>query len=266
MAKPTTITDWATDAGATSDPGPTRRATGFIAGKKLPAKWLNWLLSQNAQWLTYLRDLHIEPEFLNQVYTWTGAHGFNQSIGAYNDVVFGPNSDPMYGDALGVQTPREVTVPLPLTGFGQAGLSPEGEGQWVMEYGGGDPINSMRNYLYWATSGNGQLLVGEFRVPHGAILRTLRFRAKVGGGTMFDVDAGVHDIEGVTNGRNPRVSLTLSTQDGITPTSLALGDLAINGAMDLFHVSFKIAGSGPSWSVEIRDVALTYLDPGPRNY
>lgn len=76
MPKPSTIITWATDAGATADPGPTRRATGFIAGKKLPSKWLNWLLSQNAAWLTYLRDLHNEPEFLGQNYAWTGTHTF----------------------------------------------------------------------------------------------------------------------------------------------------------------------------------------------
>ena len=76
MPKPSTITTWATDPGATADPGPTRRATGFIAGKKLPSKWLNWILNQNAAWLTYLRDLHTEPEFLGQDYAWTGTHTF----------------------------------------------------------------------------------------------------------------------------------------------------------------------------------------------
>ncbi len=74
MPKPSTITTWATDPGATADPGATRRATGFVAGKKLPAKWLNWILNQNGAWLTYLRDLHTEAEFLNKVYRWTNSH------------------------------------------------------------------------------------------------------------------------------------------------------------------------------------------------
>ena len=76
MAKPTTITTWATDAGATADPGATRRATGFVPGKKLPSKWLNWILNQNGAWLTYLRDLHTEIEFLNKAYFWRGRHSF----------------------------------------------------------------------------------------------------------------------------------------------------------------------------------------------
>lgn len=78
--KPTTITTWATNSGATADPGDTVRGRGFQAGQKLPAKWLNWILNQNGAWLTYLRDLHNESEFLNKIYAWTGAHTFGGSV------------------------------------------------------------------------------------------------------------------------------------------------------------------------------------------
>lgn len=76
MAKPTDTLPWATDPGATSDPGPTRKATGFLAGKRLPAKWLNYLLNKQGAWFQYLANLHDESEFLNKNYTWTGQTTF----------------------------------------------------------------------------------------------------------------------------------------------------------------------------------------------
>jgi hypothetical protein len=80
MAKPSTTYPFATDVGATADPGSTRQATGFVAGKKAPSKWFNWLHKGAHDWFEYLDNLHNETEFLNKAYAWTGAHTFDEDV------------------------------------------------------------------------------------------------------------------------------------------------------------------------------------------
>jgi hypothetical protein len=115
VPKPTEVPTWATDAGAISDPGPMRRATGFIAGKKLPAKWLNWLLNRQAGWFTYLRDLHNEPEFLNKPYNWSGLHRFTGDAHS-RDHYWTPSRmrkvmlSPMSGTRIGAQLPSWFVI------------------------------------------------------------------------------------------------------------------------------------------------------------
>lgn len=72
MAKPTDLYPWATDPGATVDPGPAREATGFRSGKKPPAKWFNFLFNGAHQWFQYLSNLPNEAAFLGEVFHWTG--------------------------------------------------------------------------------------------------------------------------------------------------------------------------------------------------
>lgn len=114
MAKPTSIPTWATDPGARIDPGPVRTASGFVPGKKLPAKWLNWILAQGGDWYKYLRDLHIEPEFLNKNYSWTGMQRFVQGYVAGN---WGVRDEVIYVDDAGVAVAKTRTVRIPITSF-----------------------------------------------------------------------------------------------------------------------------------------------------
>lgn len=137
MAKPTSITTWATDAGATADPGATRRATGFIAGKKLPAKWLNWLLNQNAAWLTYLSNLDTEPEFLNKVYKWTGRHWQYVSAGVFWKLQNDGSS--YFCDSAGAQVTVHRSAQLSL--FSSSGLfGPSVDGFLTAVAGATSPI------------------------------------------------------------------------------------------------------------------------------
>lgn len=52
--KPATMPTWATDVGATVDPGSSAKATGWLVGQKPPAKWMNWILFWIYQWILYL--------------------------------------------------------------------------------------------------------------------------------------------------------------------------------------------------------------------
>jgi hypothetical protein len=76
--KPSDTYDWATAVGATSDPGSIRRGTGFVTGKKPPAKWFNFLHRGAALWFKYLDQLHADDAFLGPDYAWTGQHTFSQ--------------------------------------------------------------------------------------------------------------------------------------------------------------------------------------------
>jgi hypothetical protein len=80
MSKPSDTYAFSTNALSTSDPGSTRRATGFVAGKKLPAKWLNFLLSGAGKWFAYVDNLHNETDFLSKAYAWTAAHTYSGAV------------------------------------------------------------------------------------------------------------------------------------------------------------------------------------------
>lgn len=110
MAKPTEIPTWATDAGATSDPGPTHKARGFQPGKRCPAGWLNWVLSKQGAWLNYLANLQDETEFLNKSYAWLNSHSWGDaSIGG--GIV---SAHEVYIDSLKYREPaiKELVIPL----------------------------------------------------------------------------------------------------------------------------------------------------------
>lgn len=53
MPPPSTPNTWATDANTTTEPSSGKKAAGFVAGEKPPAKWLNWLFNEIFQWLGY---------------------------------------------------------------------------------------------------------------------------------------------------------------------------------------------------------------------
>jgi hypothetical protein len=268
MAKPSTIAAWATDSGATSDPGPTRRATGFVPGMKLPAKWLNWLFNQNGAWFTYLRDLHTEPEFLNKVYAWTGAHRFASSLGAFQNVVFGPGSEPLYGNASGTLTPRSRTVLLPnsafLLGSTHSIIEPS---SWV--YISRDPANPLTNTPgFFHTGGQGPL-IAEFQVPHGARVTSVFAGAVVPDGATLTMSAGVKeagadinytfdDAHGVSESWTGGNTLTQSGQLRVNPAN-PVHDSSTSTRIIRFTAA-EAGGSIVKW------VKVVFEDPGPRNF
>lgn len=271
MAKPSSITTWATDPGATADPGATRKATGFIAGKRLPAKWLNWILNQNAGWLTYLRDLDVEPEFLNKTYSWTGAHGFAQSIGAFNDVVFGPGSDPLYGTSLGVLTTRTRDVFLLPNAFTAPSLS--FDAQWVYVT---DPTGLPADFVpgWMSRAGTNNTLIGHFHVPTGARLLAVSAYVVISGTLTVTMSTGYMYASGGLPGSAAQSSPSaVRTTTGVATHTIVDGGV-LAPDMNTDHdsaarwktVTFTPDSGGLGAVACVKWVKLTFADPGPRNF
>jgi hypothetical protein len=245
MAKPTTVITWATDAGATSDPGPTRRASGFIAGKKLPAKWLNWLFSQNAQWLTYLRDLHTEPEFLSKAYSWSGMHRF---VSAYITNNFGVNGEMLYVNDAGGIAPRERTVQVSLASGLACAATP-----------GAHLASTGNNYWSWDTL---QTVAFPLSLPSGSELTgfSCTYTNNSQATThvtcnlyVFAPNEGEPFIFGGGGNPDPAPGETVKYEN-------AAVNIGIGNAMNDVQIRFTANGG------RLDVVEFSYLDPGPRNY
>lgn len=104
MAKPSDTYDWAGNVGATVDPGSIRKGSGFVAGKKAPAKWFNWLHRGASLWHAYLDNLHNEAEFLGQDYAWQGHHVFYEEVDFNNQRPYAKWLDLEKGRARGTDS------------------------------------------------------------------------------------------------------------------------------------------------------------------
>ncbi len=259
MAKPTTIITWATDSGATSDPGPTRRASGFIAGKKLPAKWLNWLLNQNAAWLTYLRDLHAEPEYLNKLYKWTGQHSFTNGAGTFvaGNLLLGGEVQYVLGDGSTL-TSKERRVLVPLSSGTPCGL------------GASSARFVAPGYWYWPDS-SGQLAF-PLRFAENCLPQSVRLGATFHGSGTGAVSALVYHKD---------IYLKHADPDSITATAISTGGEPYTMAPGTSHM-FTLDVSSASYvynefhefylvidgqvDCRIHWVDVRYFDFGPRNF
>ena len=88
MAKPSDLPEWGTDATFTTgpetgsnvvvEPSSGYKGQGFVPDALFIGPYVNWVLNLIYQWVAYLQNLHNETTgFLDQNYTWTGAHTFN---------------------------------------------------------------------------------------------------------------------------------------------------------------------------------------------
>lgn len=83
MAKPTTLPRWATGGGAAvTTPAETKKDTGWTAGEKPPAQYLNWLGKWIYNWCAYLDGLTAEA------LTWTAAQTFAAAVSFTNTLSF----------------------------------------------------------------------------------------------------------------------------------------------------------------------------------
>lgn len=170
MAKPGDLYPWATDVGATVDPGPTRKATGFVAGKKPPAKWVNWLENGAYKWRQYLDNLHGETEFLNKIYAWTGLHSFADNVD-FNDPVTlddtvtldGASNEVVYGAAR----TRTVLIAMAAAQFHDAG------GDLLLEPGNGTASIAATIIAGGGLAGTAHA-VFPIRIPVGSTLTRVR--------------------------------------------------------------------------------------------
>jgi hypothetical protein len=278
VAKPSSITTWATDPGATADPGPARRATGFIAGKKLPSKWLNWLLSQNAAWLTYLRDLHTEPEFLGEDYAWTGTHDHPGAVNiagpldvtsgnvrfagmrTTQNIAFTGTTEPIYTDAFGNFTmrPRMVLVNL------RHGIETHTLGAYEPS-----TMRAVYEHTSWLFR-DPATLTFPLEMPRGAHF----ISARVGLRNVAAADRVVNINVMASAAHKTTPSATSGaplSSDGRTvpmgaeaivtlPVNPLLSPLIIDNAA----VTYSLLIEGEQ-NVRIYWIELNYLDPGPRN-
>jgi len=262
MAKPTSLFKWATAPGSTLEPAEELQDGGFANGERPPARWHNWLFNGAHQWFKYLANLHGEPEFLDKKYEWTGAHGFGNSVGAFANVVFGPGSEPLYGDAAGVITPRLRTIRLPLTAFHAEQELEGGVAGWRVSLGQGDPSKSG-----WIKDVNHDTgLYGEVVLPTGASVVSVV--ARVHGVPWFGADSSIQistgrvDIEDdflhyrtVEKNSGPLNGTTLIEVDAAT-------DLPWLGWFDGSRQTLLVRFTGLG-AVGLNWVQVTLLAPGP---
>lgn len=220
MAKPSDIYAWATNPGATADPGSTRKATGFVAGKKAPSKWFNWLHDGAARWHAYLRDLHVEPEFLGEDYTWEGEHVHKDTLAVEDAEGNQVSLAPDFGLALGLGKKiaigqRTITRLMPL-GF-----------LYANPVSGGSPVAVLGDQG-WAVSGAAQVLAGDLDLPVGSQLLSVR--------------AGV---KGTSAGSTP-IAMTIKriACDTVSPTATnvvasTMTDTATAGAYDVLAAALS---------------------------
>lgn len=234
MTKPAEVPEWATDPGATSDPGPTRKATGFVAGKRLPAKWLNWVLSRQGAWLHYLANLHDEGEFLNKVYRWVGNHYFNWIVIDHAS------------NEYGYATPRtRVVLRSPLTGASDI------EGGWIA---GGSGVLCKDVAAHWEVA---------IRLPQFSTLTRVRAGSS-GLGATASMGVYVTACDLATGGAVGGTLIGSYDAAGAGTKILDSGTLAevIDNQTKFYFVQFAAAelNAGVNW------IELTFLDLGPRNH
>lgn len=146
MAKPAGgVVSWST-VGTRTVPTAPQKAAGFVASDKPPASWANWLWGVLGDWTTYLNSLETESLTWSGVLTFSTAWLLSGSVeGAYSAA-------------------RTRRVIVPVSAFNATAgntwtYAPNGSGDTVWE--GGPTVTP-------------ELLVGQVRVPNGAIVTNVR--------------------------------------------------------------------------------------------
>jgi hypothetical protein len=253
MAKPADTYQWASDVGVTMDPGSTRKATGFVAGKKAPSKWFNWLHRGAGLWHAYVNNLHNETDFLSQAYTWSGAHRFGALVGLDQPRIAHATNELLYADAANVVAARARHVWLPMEPF-------ERDGTWTY---------STSNGTWTTTDAGGALhfMVGRDFQPSGATLTEVRVALYLPTGRGVDIAVDRIAYDGGSTPANPTVtSLGTATTGALVvahqvPVALSA---AIDNSASTLRVS--IVGDGSSGVLQVRGIRLAFNDPGPRNF
>lgn len=253
MAKPTSIPEWATSGTARLDPGPERRVSGFVPGQRLPARWLNHVLGQGADWFAYLRDLHLEGEFLNKVYAWTARHRFTAGLTSLAAIGLAAGAEIAYTDAAGALTPRTRTVDVPITTFGAIGTA------WAL----GEEVLALGNtHLYWFTLVTGSAeskLIGEFSVPAGWRLTAAHVSAQLTDSSI-NVMVGYQNVTGDFGAAGTLLAGPTTYQNLDGEIDVPVGGDAAQEQWRTAYVRILHVGG----VVVVRRIALTFEVAGPR--
>lgn len=261
MAKPTSIPTWATDPGATADPGATRTATGFITGKKAPAKWFNWLFNRTGAWFSYLDNLHNEPEFLNKNYSWTGVQKLAMGYIANH---WGVSGEVLYANpTTGAVELRERTVKVPLSCFVPSWDVSNNRSSWRF-YLTDDGVQT-----YWDMVSSDKALVGIMPLPHQSVVASVRCGVHAAGiigvGGTLEMTVGLaSDMEGFADHESSMIWGTPVTVTAYTGVMTAYPPShEIDGARHSLAVRFVAPDGGQCrvyWGKTV------FADPGPRNF
>jgi hypothetical protein len=255
MPKPTSIPTWATDAGARVDPGPARQASGFLPGKKLPAKWLNWALAQGGEWFQYLRDLHLEPEFLSKNYSWSGVHRFAAGYIANH---WGVSGEVLYADAFGNVAPKARVAYLPLRIDGHA--PPLATSVRIS--------HSIGVVQFYTAQGTG---FHEVDLPSGCVVTRVEAGVvQTSSGADSFAKLGVRTVtpSGSTNVLDPETVASAGATQGVPETLAVDGSWTLDNALRRLQLRIE-APNGPGLSgifLTVYWLKVTYTDPGPRNF
>jgi hypothetical protein len=262
MPKPTDLGEWATAPGQTLEPSGPQKAAGFNEGDKPPAKWINYLWNVGYRWRQYLNNLHGEEQFLNKEYTWTGPHGFADSVGFFGQPVIGGESNELlYANDLGVTTPRPRVTVHALKGSTfvwpgreeKSGVYTNGAGisLWT-----GDDLDRSPEFRH------------DIELPSGATLQAWRMIAITLGATSV----GQVSLRKSTPVWSPPGAPTIATLGTTQSTTIVpaevvgqsgLSEVISEGAS--YYLAFALNPYAADNVVTFGAVELTWLDPGPIN-
>lgn len=259
MAKPTDTYDWATGPGATEEPPSDMKVAGYTQGQRPPPKWHNWKWNGASKWFKYLRDLHLESEFLNKDYTWIG---YQKLSAGHVGNSWGVSGEVLYADPeTGVPTPKMRTTLHALKGSTFVWPGRE-EKSGVYRNGAGISL--------WTSAELDRS--PEFRhdieLPRGATLQAWRMVAFTLGATSV-AQVSLQKATPVWSPPGAPALATLGTTQSTTIVSAevvgqsGLSEVITEGAS--YYLAFILNPYAADNVVTFGAVELTWLDPGPIN-
>jgi hypothetical protein len=199
--------------------------------------------------------------FPAEMHDWMAAQAFRASVGIYGGLFLAPNQEALYCDAQGVTTPRERTIKVPITGFVSTVSDDNSDTGWRLYRVPADAFASVSERFEWRAVTVDLPLVGHFRVPTGAVVKTARLSISVEAGSAVRVSAGIQSNSPL-NAANPGVYAEVP---GLFNNiyDLTVNSKAIDGSSNVFRIEVTLISG--TWAA-LRHASLVLADPGPRNF
>ncbi len=292
MAKPATPAQgWATDTNYSTGPNagtPTKvepsageKASGFVPGSAAVAQHMNFELNLLAQWTQYLDGLETDPDFVDQDFAWGGEHTFDADVNIEGQAAVGTlrvgNGD-IFLDVGGAEVLYSTGgVPDPISRNTYISLA---KGQAALGPGSDAELGLWRNagQLYWFVdaSASSARLHFPLELPTGAKVNgvTAGFKNQSAGSR----DVAINIYSAFVNVGTPGSSaLTNATQAGTGAATLSSGaDTVVAAVVGGLLPGYDIIDNTVNyWSIEVEFtggnvelhwLAVSWDDPGPRNY
>ena len=232
--KPSTLPQWSTTGGTTTEPTAGQKAAGFAVGTKPPAKWVNWLLNNIYQWIQYLDA---------PVGTGAGA-GFSATGGSTSGAGLAGTG----GASSGVGV---IGTGGASDGVGAKGIG-TGVGTGVLGLGSGTPAdysNSQGNYAGVIGAGGGTNSPGGVFYPKGSGIGVIITAdtgtgievSSVGGTAVYGASTNVYGVYGASTNSYGVYGLS-SSSHGV----VAQGDISSPACTALHVVPQDADASSPA--------------------